>query len=151
MKRLILILTFILSLVLVVRAGEQTSPNGNHKMWKEIHEYKLKFLAQEIELKDSQKSEFIETYNALSEQKKKNFKELKALESKLNDNSTDAQYKEITDKIASLKIKDAQLEKEYDEKFAKFLTAKQIYKMKQAEEKFRKKMREMHQKKKHKK
>lgn len=151
MKRLILILTFILSLGLVVRAGEQTPPNGNHKMWKEIHEYKLKFLAQEIELKDSQKSEFIETYNALSEQKKKNFLELKALESKLNDDSTDTQYKEITDKIASLKIKDAQLEKEYDEKFAKFLTAKQIYKMKQAEEKFRKKMREMHQKRKHKK
>ena len=150
MKRLVLILVAILSIGFAVSASEQ-GQKPQPKMWKEIQEYKLKFLAQEIELKEDQKAEFVDTYNAMSQQKFKNFDEMSSLEKKLNDNSTDAQYKEVSDKIAELKMKDAQLEKVYDEKFSKFLTQKQIYKMKAAEEKFRQKMREMHHKNKSKK
>ena len=47
------------------------------------------------------------------------------------------------------KAEDAAIEKSYDEKFSQFLSQKQIYKMKTAENEFRKKMQEMRNKKGH--
>ena len=49
MKRLVLILVAILSIGFAVSASEQ-GQKPQPKMWKEIQEYKLKFLAQEIEV-----------------------------------------------------------------------------------------------------
>ena len=49
--------------------------------------------------------------------------------------------------MVSAKAKDAEISKRYEEKFAKLLTPKQRYKLKDAEESFRKKMQEMRRKK----
>ena len=45
--------------------------------------------------------------------------------------------------MTEAKEKDAEIEKKYDAIFSEFLTSKQVYKMKDAEEKFRNKMHEM--------
>ncbi len=49
--------------------------------------------------------------------------------------------------MTDAKAKDAEISKRYDEKFSRLLTAKQVYKMKDAEEGFRRKMHEMRHKK----
>ena len=49
--------------------------------------------------------------------------------------------------MLNAKEKDAELSKKYDDKFSKFLSPKQLYKMKEAEESFRRKMQEMRRKK----
>ena len=73
------------------------------------------------------------------------FKETKALEKKLSESAdaSEAEYEAVSSAITEAKEKDAEIEKRYDEKFAQFLTPKQIFKMKEAEGKFRDKMREM--------
>lgn len=106
----------------------------------------MKYLAQEIELKDDQKARFDEVYDEFMQAKHANFKEIRRLEKSLKSDASEKDYKDVTEKIADLRIKDAEIDKEFDAKFATFLSQKQIYKMKVAEDKFRRKMMDMHRK-----
>lgn len=147
MKKLSLFLLLILTLC--IPAAAQHKGKDREVMRKEIHEFKLKFLAQEMDLKEDQQKKFFDLYNQMTEEKVKLFKETKALERKLSDaaNVSDAEYEKVSKSITAAKEKDAEIDKRYDEKFAQFLTPRQIYKMKEAEVKFRDKMNEMRHKK----
>lgn len=149
MKKILLLLSlFAFTFGMACAQNKQKGGEPNPKMMKEIQEYKIKFLAQEMELKDDQIPKFTELYEKMSEEKRANFMNMRKLEKSLKSNSSEAEYKEVSDKISDCRLKDAQIDKEYDAKFATFLTQKQIYKMKAAEEKFRRKMHEMRHKKK---
>lgn len=120
------------------------------EMRRELMEFKLKYIAQEIDLKEDQQKKFFELYNQMTSERVKVFKETKALERKITSdgNASDADYEALSKAITSAREKDTAIEKKYDEKFAQFLSSKQIFKLKAAEEKFRKKMHEMRRKKK---
>ena len=150
MNRILLIV--FLALVAVVPSFAQKEKKDRETMRKELMEFKLKYLAQEIDLKEDQQKQFFELYTQMSDERGKIFKETKALEKKLtkNPDASDTEYEAVSKAITAAKEKDAALEKKYDEQFAKFLTQKQIFKMKAAEEKFREKMNEMRHKRKHK-
>lgn len=143
----ILILCLLVACVPAFARSEKDKKNENMK--KELQEFKLKFLAQEMELKEDQQKKFFDLYSQMTEEKIKLYKETKALEQKLSSstNASEAEYEAVSKAITSAKEKDAEIEKKYDEKFAQFLTPKQIFKMKSAEEKFRIKMHEMRHKK----
>lgn len=128
--------------------AQKKDKGGDRKM--ELQEYRMKVLAQEMELKEDQQKKFFELYGQMTEEKIKLFKEKRALEKKLEDSEdiSDAEYKKVSEAITLSKEKMAQIERKYDEKFSQFLTQKQIYKMKVAEEKFRQKMNEVRHKKK---
>ena len=117
----------------------------NPKMWKEIQDFKLKFLAQEMELNKDQQTRFFELYTEMSEKKREIFDEIRNTERKLENekDASDKDYEEASRKLTEAKEKDAALEREYDAKFATFLSTRQIYKMKSGEEKFRRKMSKM--------
>ncbi len=146
MNKFLLLLILVISACIPTFAQKEKSPQ---EMRREIHEFKLKYLAQEMDLKEDQQKKFFDLYNQMTEERVKVFKETRALEKKLaeSDQATDAEYEAVTRSITAAKEKDAAIEKKYDEKFATFLSAKQIYKMKEAEQKFRKKIHEMHHKK----
>lgn len=142
-------LLILLVVAAVIPALAQNKGRDHSRMRREVHEFKLKFLAQEMGLKEDQQKKFFELYNQMTEEKVKVFRETKALEKKLSDsaNASDAEYEEVSAAITAAKEKDAEIDRRYDEKFSKFLSPKQIFKMKAAEEKFRKKMHEMRHKK----
>lgn len=150
MRKFLLLLLMITAALTPVLA--QHSVKSHKAMRKEIHEFKLKFLAQEMELKEDQQKKFFELYNRMTDERAKVFRETRALEKKIADSSnvSDADYEEVSKAMTAAKEKDAEIEKRYDEKFRQFLSPKQIFKMKEAEEKFRQKMHEMRHKKKHK-
>ena len=137
---LILMIIAALTPVLAQRNGK-----GHGAMRREVHEFKLKFLAQEMELREDQQKQFFELYNQMTEEKAKVFRETRALEKKITGsaNVSDAEYEQVSKAITAAKEKDADIDKRYDEKLRQFLSPKQIFKMKEAEEKFRKKMHEM--------
>lgn len=145
MKKLLILL--MVALVAIPGALAQKKVPHKEKM-KELQEFKMKFLAQEIDLADDQKQKFFDTYSAMNEERKRVFEEAKAVEKrvKADKNATDADYVALNDAWTSAKAQDAAIEKKYDEKFSTFLSPKQIVKMKQAEDSFRKKMRDMHHK-----
>lgn len=115
------------------------------KMWKELQEFKLKFLAQEMELKDEQKDRFIELYNEMSEKRRDVMMRAWNVERKVKKNTaaTEDDYRDASQAMQKARDEDSAIEKSYDEKFSQFLSSKQIYKMKDAEQKFRQKMNEM--------
>lgn len=155
---LVISVSFLLSPLLTpAMAAEGSCPapaeteQGRHKaskrceMAREVQEFKLKFLAQEMELRDDQQKRFFDLYNAMSEEKFKVFTEVRRLESQIknNPNATEAEYAAVSEAITKAKARDAEIEKKYDDQFSTFLTKKQIFKMKAAEDKFRRKMHEM--------
>lgn len=148
MKKITLLLLLVIS-VLTPAFAQNSRGKDRDEMRREIHEYKLKFLAQEMELREDQQKKFFDLYNQMTAERVKVFKETKALEKRLSDsaNASEAEYEAVSKAITEAKQKDAEIEKRYDRQFAQFLTSKQIFKMKAAEEKFREKMREMRHKK----
>ncbi len=150
MKKTLLVIIMFLGVLIPMAAQKKEGPKKlSAEMRKEMRDFKIKFIAQEIDLKESQKKQFTEVYNEMSDERWKLFHETKKLERQLKDdkNASEADYENAARALTAAKEKDAAIEKKYDAKFASFLTAKQIFQMKNAEETYRKKMQEIHQKK----
>lgn len=153
MKR---ILTFVfislLACGMVMAQKESRNQKSRAEMAKEIQEFKLKFLAQEMELKEDQQKKFFETYNEMTEERQKVYQSARELKRKVKHdaNATEEDYRRAGEALDDARDKDIAIEKKYDKKFSTFLTSKQLYKMKNAEEKFRKRMQEMKKEHKHK-
>lgn len=151
MRRILLLVAFVFALAVPSFAQHKVHDKQKHEqMMKEINDFRLKFLAQEMDLKGDQQKQFFDLYNNMMEERKAVFSEMRALEEKVrNDkNASDEDYMALNEAMTSSKEKMALIEKKYDAKFATFLSPKQILKMKEAEEKFRQKMHEMRGKKK---
>ncbi|MDE6272293.1 MAG: hypothetical protein K2M31_04725 [Muribaculaceae bacterium] len=144
MKKILMLLIILFGVSLAVSAHPGGGKPDANKL-KELREYKIKYLAQEMELSDAQKPKFVELYNKLCDERLANFKKMRDAENRLKGKLSDAEYKSQMDIVNDCKVRDSQLVKDYDAKFEKFLSAKQIYKMKEAEETFRNRMHEMHQ------
>ena len=102
-----------------------------------------------MDLKEDLQKQFFEVYSQMSEEKARTVSEARRLEKKLaaSEDASEAEYEAVSKAITEAKEKDAEIEKRYDGKFAQFLTPKQIFRMKAAEEKFRDKVHEMRHKK----
>lgn len=142
--RIVLLLGVILAAPLA--AGAQHKGKDRAAMHKEVMEFKMKFLAQEMDLKEDQQKRFFDLYENMEEEKRALFRQIRIQERKLRDDkeATDADYAKVSEAIAAAKAKDAEIDRRYDEQFSKFLSQKQIYKMKEAERKFGEKMRQMY-------
>lgn len=144
-KAYFIFIMLILAVGGVSAQNQESRKEHGEKMRKELDEFKMKFVAQEIELRDDQRKQFVELYSRMQQERGKLFAETRRLERQLkkNKNAGESEYASVSKAVTEAREKDARIEKKYDEQFAKFLTSKQIYKMKTAEEKFRKKIEEM--------
>ena len=136
----------LLALIFALPAFSQKSQSREKRedMRREMHEFKMKFIAQEIELQESQQKRFFEVYDRMLAERRKLFKATRGIEKRLREgNPSEQEYTEACRAMTEAKEKDAEIEKKYDAIFSEFLTSKQVYKMKDAEEKFRNKMHEM--------
>lgn len=148
MKKILAILIAVIGFSVTATAGE--GEKGNREdMRKELHDFKLKYLAQEMQLREDQQKRFFELYNAMWDEKRRVFSEARSYEKRLRNSksTTDADYARASKMMSDAKIKEGEIERRYQEKFAQFLSQKQIYKMKEAEDKFRKEMQKMRNKK----
>lgn len=143
MKRILLFL--MMALAVIVPASADKNKGDKAEMRKELKEYKMKFLAQEMNLKEEQQKKFFELYGKMWDEKEKLHHDVKEMEKKLkkDDKLTDAEYGKVSKAINEAKEKEAALEGKYDAMFSKFLTSEQMVKMKSAEEKFKARMREL--------
>ncbi len=136
----------LLALIFALPAFSQKSQSREKRedMRREMHEFKMKFIAQEIELQESQQKRFSRSMTVCGAERGKLFKATRGIEKRLREgNPSEQEYTEACRAMTEAKEKDAEIEKKYDAIFSEFLTSKQVYKMKDAEEKFRNKMHEM--------
>ncbi len=118
---------------------------SREEMRKEIEEFKIKFIAQEMDLKDDQKEAFAELYSKMNQDRLKAYSQAIQLERKVRKSkeATEEEYAAASKAMKEAKDKDTEITQKYAEKFSTFLSNKQLYKMKEAEDKFRRKMEEM--------
>lgn len=130
-------------------ADPNGAPKNKPEMKKEIQDFKLRFVAQEIGLRDDQRAAFTEAYSRQMAEEDALFRQVGEANRRLKEipNPTDADYERVNAVLVETKAKSAALEKKYDEIYAKFLTPQQRFKLKDAEMQFRRKMEEMCQKK----
>lgn len=147
MKNIYIVILMVL-LAAVPTFAQQKNKKSREEMRKELREFKINYLVQEMELNDEQKAKFIPIYEKMSQERWQLFRETRQLERKVRDNKgSEADYKAVTKAMNNAKERDAEIEKAYDAQFAKFLTAKQIYKMHEAEGEFMRRMHKMRKKK----
>lgn len=117
---------------------------------KELMEFKLKYLADEMELNDEQRKTFNEVYTQMENERRAIFKKIKEAEKSVSGKkeASEAEYEKASKEMTEARDKMVELDKKYDEKFSTFLSKKQIFKMKEAEEGFKDKMRKCRDKKK---
>lgn len=118
---------------------------GKENIGKELLEFKIKYLAQEMDLKGEQQQRFAELYGKMTSEKRNIYRSAHQLQKKVKKDAkaTEADYAKATEAMAQAKIKEGEIDKKYEDSFKKFLTSKQIYQMKQAESEFRKKLKEL--------
>lgn len=133
-----------------VNAQRKDGNHGKGHLHKEMREFRMKYVAQEIELRDDQRKEFLEVYSKMLDERRDAFADVRRLDKAIKEKKTpsEADYKALTEAKNNAASKIVEIDKKYDEIFSKFLSQKQIVKMKDAEEKFRKRMMEMHKEKK---
>lgn len=112
---------------------------------KEMQEFKLKFLAQEMGLRDDQQKQFFTIYNQMTEEKdalmRSSFQTVDRVERDAN--ASEADYRNACEVMRKTREQELAIDKKYDDKFKTFLSQKQIFKMKSAERKFREKLQKM--------
>lgn len=145
MKRIILMLTMVILALSPVYAQKNGPKKDRAAMRKEMREFKIKYLCQEMELTDEQREKFVPLYNQMSDERWKIFREIKAQEKRMKKAKKvgEADYESALKVTTNAKEKSAEIERQYDAQFSKFLSAKQLYKMKEAEAQFVEKMRKM--------
>ena len=144
MKKLSLIITLLIAGICFAFAHEEDAVR-KEKMMKDVQEFKMKYLAQEMELSELQKKKFFEVYGEMQESKKECYKEAVVMDRRLKKekNASEEDYQQVRNAFNQANANWAEIEKQYDDKFSEFLTQKQIYKMKEAEDSFRAKFDEM--------
>ena len=147
MKKLCFLLLILISIPFDGFGHQVDGDNGKkEKMFREMREFKMKYLAQEMDLSENQKQRFFELYDEMSKNRDVCFKNVRELEKKLRKegkNASEEDYQQVTEALNKANIESAEIEKSYNEKFAEFLTQKQIYKLKEAEKNFRERLEEM--------
>ena len=96
------------------------------------------FITAEVGLTPEEASKFIPLCNELQEKLFEAGRECRKLSKDLrrNPDASDEDYMKVIDECVKVNLKQAQLEKDYYEKFKKILSPKKLYKYRQAELKF---------------
>lgn len=153
MKTRLLFITVLILCMLPSYAQKHRNGANDKEKRKEFMEFKLDFLSKELDLKEDQKKQFYEVYTQMESERRAVFKKIKQAEKSVRENkdASDADYEKASKEITAAKNEMMQLEKQYDEKFATFLSKKQMFKLKEAESAFNQRMQECKEKKKPKK
>lgn len=147
MNKLYIIIFLLVSVIGNCYSQNPEDGSGRVKRMKEAQEFKMKFLAQEMELKEDQKQEFFRLYEEMSKEKRDCYKDAMEAEKELKDNkdATEEDYKKVTEAMNKANTESNEIEQKFDDKFSQFLSQKQIYKMKEAEKEFKCRMENMRQ------
>ncbi|MCM1004775.1 MAG: hypothetical protein NC402_00580 [Prevotella sp.] len=112
---------------------------------KELQEFKIKYLIQEMDLPAEKQAEFTKLYSQYDKDRSALFHEIFQRVKKMrnNQNPTDTEYMIAAENMATAKAREGDLEQKYFNKLKTILSPKQLYLLKRAEQKFDRKLGEM--------
>lgn len=109
------------------------------EFYKELRDYKHRFMARELELSREQQQKFFSLYDQMEDETNKLNSETREMERRVLDEPdgvTDIEYDNAINSLFDLKIREGEIEKDYMEKFRDILTRRQLFMLKSAERNF---------------
>lgn len=114
------------------------------QMFQEMLEFKINYLAQEMNLSGASRKKFASLYTKMTREKGKVWREMHDVDIKMKSkNLSDEDAFNCINAMNDLRDQESAIDRKYDDKFASFLSPKEIIKMHQAEKNFRHKLRSM--------
>jgi len=134
-----LFLSLIIALTMVAGASAQ---GGRSKWASDMYEAKHQFIIEELQLTPTQQKQFMPLYEQMEREIYQVNSEAHALAANVEKkkNPSDRDYELAANALSSTSLREGEIESKYYDKFAKILTKKQLFQLKQAEGKFTRKM-----------
>jgi len=140
-NKIVLLLFLLCSFTVAVNGQGRNEENRqhNHKFnYEQFKQKKAKYIKKEVGLTEDEAKAFLPLTDELMAKKFTLNKELRKAARALREKKdrTDDDFDSLVKQTLDVRIKEAQLEKEYYQKFKKVLSAEKIYKYQNAERKF---------------
>lgn len=117
---------------------------GKGSGWtKEMLEYKHDFIAEQTEMTQAQRDKFMPMYEAMEKEIYNANRTAREQARKVQNTSrkvSDQEYATAAKAMSQVKVKEGEIESRYYDKFAKILSKKQMFQLKQAELRFTRQM-----------
>lgn len=138
-------LAFLFLGVLPAAAEKNPPAPPTDEMVKELQDFKIKYLIQEMDLPADKQADFTRIYTQYCQSNSALFKDMfsRFTAMKAKKQPTDADYLALAERMASFKSREGQLENNCFQQLKTLLTPSQLFKLKKAESKFDHKVREM--------
>ena len=140
MKRnLIALLAFLILSCSSAFAADKPQTDAQRQQWfKNMVATKVEFLTKQLALNENQKARFAKEYTAMSSETSKLASETRKLERSVskNTNATDLEYEKAAEAMTEFKSKEAAIELRYFNQFKTYLSKKQLFQLKIAENKW---------------
>ena len=137
MKKVVSIL--ILALAITSAA---TAQNGRTKFATDMYQAKHEMIIEELGLTMTQQKQFMPLYEQMEREIYQVNRNARALASEVEKkkNPTDRDYEAAASALSNTRMREGEIEARYFDKFAKILSKKQLFQLKQAEVKFTREM-----------
>lgn len=134
----------ILSIAIVILAISMTATaqSGRTKFATDMYQAKHEMIVQELSLTPTQQKQFMPLYEQMEReiyQVNRNARAL-AAEVEKKKNPSDKDYEAAASALSRTRVQEGEIEAKYFEKFSKILSKKQLFQLKQAEQKFTREM-----------
>lgn len=118
--------------------GHPRQKPDREEWMEQMRQYKRSYFTKELELSRDQQNRFFPLYAEMEEQTQKLGDEARTMERRLSEakDVTEMEYQNATDAIYDAQVRQAQIEREYLDKFREVLTPKQLFQLKWIERKF---------------
>ena len=134
-------ISFLVAVILLPAAMSAQSTAAQRAKWMEqIRKTKFEFFTKELSLTKDQQNQFLPLYEEMEQTIYKANNEVEQLQKKTaaNTRATDTEYEAAATAAAKSTLRQGEIELEYFNKFSKILSKKQLFQLKQAENKFTK-------------
>lgn len=137
MKRIVAILI----LVVAIAMGG-TAQNGRTRFATDMYQAKHEMIIQELGLTQTQQKQFMPLYEQMEREIYEVNRNARALASEVEKkkNPTDRDYETAASALSNTRVREGEIEAKYFDKFAKILSKKQLFQLKQAEVNFTREM-----------
>jgi Spy/CpxP family protein refolding chaperone len=127
-----------IAFILIILATLTANAQDRSKWVNEMLEAKHQMLIEEVGLTPTQQEQFMPLYEAMEKEIYTTNRDARTLAASVEKKKapTDSEYKQAAEALSRVKVREGEIEAKYFEKFSKILSKRQLFLLKQTENKF---------------
>jgi len=131
-----------IAFILIILATLTANAQDRSKWVNEMLEAKRQMLIEEVGLTPTQQEQFMPLYEAMEKEIYTTNRDARTLAASVEKKKapTDSEYKQAAEALSRVKVREGEIEAKYFEKFSKILSKRQLFLLKQTENKFTRNM-----------